>query len=79
MEPAARTVVAVTGATGFVGQWILRHLTEAGYQVRALTRRAQSSETVTWIPGSLEDLRTQPRPETVLRRNRCHRPPQRAP
>jgi len=55
MEPAARTVVAVTGATGFVGQWILRHLTEAGYQVRALTRRAQSSEAVTWIPGSLED------------------------
>ena len=61
MAPGAASpfkVVAVTGATGFVGGWILRRLTEAGFQVRALTRRPSpdaASQQVTWIPGSLED------------------------
>lgn len=48
--------VAVTGATGFVGGYILRHLAAMGVKVRALTRRPQSAQDdVTWIHGALED------------------------
>jgi nucleoside-diphosphate-sugar epimerase len=47
--------VALTGATGFVGQVTLDRLLEAGWHVRALTRRDQSKKTaVTWINGSLD-------------------------
>ncbi|MHB1206476.1 MAG: NAD-dependent epimerase/dehydratase family protein [Rhodospirillaceae bacterium] len=62
MEPptvingAAVKVVAVTGATGFVGGHILRHLTGAGLQVRALTRKPpRATAGVTWVTGALED------------------------
>lgn len=48
--------VAVTGGTGFVGRHILRHLTDAGHQCRAWTRRAAAAVgPVQWTPGSLGD------------------------
>jgi len=47
--------IAVTGATGFVGGHLLDALVEAGWSVRALTRRPQPDRPgVEWIPGSLE-------------------------
>jgi len=51
LEPPA---VALTGATGFVGAWLLRHLLEAGHPVRALTRRPQAPMAgVQWVEGDL--------------------------
>jgi nucleoside-diphosphate-sugar epimerase len=48
--------VALTGATGFIGGVLLRHLLAQGIQVRALSRqRSEPADGVTWIPGSLED------------------------
>ncbi len=48
--------VALTGATGFVGRVTLDRLLEAGWTVRALTRRDQPQRTgVTWVRGSLDD------------------------
>lgn len=52
--------IAVTGATGFIGQAICKRLTDAGYRVCALVR-ANSTTTlplsamVTRVTGSLED------------------------
>ena len=49
-------VLAMTGATGFVGGATVRQAVEAGWHVRALTRRPQEpSEGVTWIAGALDD------------------------
>lgn len=58
--------VALTGATGFVGQNMLEHLQMAGLHVRALTRRPQHATvsdsnldstqgSLTWVEGSLEN------------------------
>lgn len=48
--------VAVTGATGFVGQALLDQAARAGTEVRALTRREQAPrEGVEWIRGDLDD------------------------
>ena len=59
MSDAAK-VVALTGATGFVGAATLDRLLEAGWHVRALTRCEQPSRNgVTWISGALD------RPETL--------------
>ncbi|NIA71488.1 NAD(P)H-binding protein [Pelagibius litoralis] len=50
--------VALTGATGFVGGHILRQLVDAGWRVKALTRRsdglADFGSAVTPVVGSLE-------------------------
>ena len=60
----ASSIVAVTGATGFIGQYLLRAMAEAGYQVRALSRRdpPQASShpdgSITWIAGSLAEKET---------------------
>jgi uncharacterized protein YbjT (DUF2867 family) len=55
-EPGYRAVLAITGATGFVGAETLTQALAAGHQVRALTRRPQPEQPgVTWIPGSLTD------------------------
>jgi UDP-glucose 4-epimerase len=35
----SRTLVALTGATGFIGQWLLHALPARGYRLRALLRR----------------------------------------
>lgn len=49
-------IVALTGATGFVGGATTKRLREQGHDVRALTRRPQAdSEGVAWIAGALDD------------------------
>ncbi len=56
---AAVGVVAVTGATGFVGAATTQRLIEAGWHVRALTRRDQPPKAgVTWVNGALDDTRS---------------------
>lgn len=48
--------VALTGATGFIGPYIISALINAGYHVRALTRRDQDPRVhVTWVRGQLDD------------------------
>lgn len=45
----------MTGATGFVGGATMRRAVEAGWHIRALTRRMQPErEGVTWIAGALD-------------------------
>ena len=57
----APSIVAVTGATGFIGRHLLSALVEAGHQVRALTRGIPIPDSsvpenpVTWTNGSLTD------------------------
>lgn len=56
----AGPVVAVTGATGFIGRHIVRTLTDAGYAVRALARRLPSprdevADGISWVLGGLDD------------------------
>ncbi|MGI4840800.1 MAG: NAD-dependent epimerase/dehydratase family protein [Janthinobacterium lividum] len=49
-------IVALTGATGFIGRRILRALVARGIAVRALTRQPSAELAgVTWVRGSLED------------------------
>lgn len=49
-------LLAVTGATGFVGQAVLEIASRAGLDVRALTRRPQPArEGVEWVQGDLND------------------------
>jgi uncharacterized protein YbjT (DUF2867 family) len=52
--------VAITGATGFIGQTITRQLILAGYRVRALMRTVKRAGClpaggVEQVSGSLED------------------------
>jgi nucleoside-diphosphate-sugar epimerase len=48
--------IAVTGATGFVGQALLDEAAKQGQQLRALTRREQEPrEGVEWVRGDLAD------------------------
>lgn len=48
--------IAVTGATGFVGQTVIDEAERRGLTVRALTRRPQEPRKgVTWVEGSLTD------------------------
>jgi putative NADH-flavin reductase len=52
---AGKGVVALTGATGFVGGATLNQLVESGWQVRALTRRSQPVKAgITWVEGALD-------------------------
>jgi nucleoside-diphosphate-sugar epimerase len=39
LDPANRPLVALTGATGFIGQYLLRELPKRGYRLRVLLRR----------------------------------------
>lgn len=49
-------MIALTGATGFVGQAVLDRAHAVGIQVRALTRRDQPQRAgVEWVRGDLED------------------------
>ncbi|WP_324828168.1 NAD-dependent epimerase/dehydratase family protein [Qipengyuania zhejiangensis] len=48
--------IALTGATGFVGQAVLDEAERRGLSVSALTRREQPARSnVTWVEGSLSD------------------------
>lgn len=54
-------IVAITGATGFIGRAIVRHLHEAGYPLRALvrsdaSRRLLQGQVEEFIAGDLSDL-----------------------
>jgi uncharacterized protein YbjT (DUF2867 family) len=52
------TLIAVTGATGFVGQALLDQALEAGIEVHALARQPQEPRKgVKWIKGDLADKR----------------------
>lgn len=49
-------ILALTGATGFVGGALLEQALAAGHQVRALARRPQPErDGVTWVSGALDD------------------------
>jgi nucleoside-diphosphate-sugar epimerase len=49
-------IVALTGATGFLGSHVLAHLLGAGHDVRALARKPQSErDGVTWVAGDLDN------------------------
>jgi nucleoside-diphosphate-sugar epimerase len=49
-------ILAVTGATGFVGGHLIQRALDSGHRVRALTRRAQATcERVEWIAGALDN------------------------
>lgn len=50
------SVLAITGATGFVGSAVLAAALDGGHQVRALTRRPQAAmDGVSWVAGDLSD------------------------
>ena len=50
------STVAVSGATGFIGQLLVRSLIRDGWKVRALTRTPRVSDEFTqWITGDLDD------------------------
>lgn len=51
-------VVALTGATGFIGRHLVEHLAFEGWQIRALSRNPEAGSSrpgTTTIPGALED------------------------
>lgn len=50
--------VLVTGASGFIGRYLLNELMEHGYEVRALTRRAIKVEGVEVMKGDITKLST---------------------
>lgn len=51
----SRGTLAITGATGFVGQTLVRIALESGWVVRALTRSPKPpKDGLSWINGSLE-------------------------
>lgn len=56
--PRGAHLLAVTGATGFVGQALLEEAARQGFEVRALTRKPQEARPgVEWVPGDLSDTR----------------------
>ena len=58
-EKATTTLCLVTGAAGYVGRWLVRHLTESGYNVRAMARNSRRQEELEEMGASVvfADLR----------------------
>lgn len=57
MAEANQKIIAITGATGFVGSRMLDLVVSEGYDARALTRRKQDDRPgVTWVRGALDDI-----------------------
>jgi nucleoside-diphosphate-sugar epimerase len=59
--------IAITGATGFLGRYLVRHLAGAGHQLRCWYRPssdrsgfAEVQEAIEWQPGSLADREAPP-------------------
>jgi nucleoside-diphosphate-sugar epimerase len=54
--------IAITGATGFLGRYLVRHLADAGHQLRCWYRSGcdqsgfeKQADAMEWVPGSLGD------------------------
>ena len=54
--------IAITGATGFLGRYLVRQLAEAGCQLRCWRRPCSDrggfetqADAIEWLPGSLGD------------------------
>ncbi len=54
-----KKTVLVTGATGFIGQYLVKRLCELSFQVRALTRALNTTPDVTWVVADIT------KPETL--------------
>lgn len=58
-ETGYQPIIAVTGATGFVGGTLARQLLQMGYRIRSMSRRplseAERESGIEWIEGSLTD------------------------
>lgn len=57
--------IALTGATGFIGKYIVEHLVGQGYQLNCWYRESSNRErlepfagNINWVPGQLQDLAT---------------------
>ncbi|MBS0298995.1 MAG: NAD(P)-dependent oxidoreductase [Proteobacteria bacterium] len=57
-DSAHAKIVAITGATGFIGHVLVQKLIQSGWTVRALTRinRSSDSESLRWIQGDLDNV-----------------------
>jgi len=50
-------LVAVTGATGFIGQRLVSSLVGAGWRVKAITRNKKANtDSINWVHGDLDNL-----------------------
>lgn len=54
--------IAITGATGFLGRYLVRHLAQAGHQLRCWHRPGSDrsgfekhADAIAWLPGALGD------------------------
>ncbi|KNC85341.1 hypothetical protein SARC_02462, partial [Sphaeroforma arctica JP610] len=36
-----KSIVAITGASGFIGSWVVKKMLDAGYHVRAVVRNTE--------------------------------------
>lgn len=57
-------IIALTGATGFVGKIVVRELLKKGYHIQALVRPGSHGKTVQddriqWVEGTLGDLKSE--------------------